>query len=185
MNPLRAALAAVFCLLLTACIPTSDNPLSAPESAQADDRLVGNWKNLEDQDVYHITRKEGPWMHVDIINKSGEKTDSYDFFTTTLGKNTFANVLTPKVKDSPRQAYMFIRCAFPENGALKISSMSPELCADAVKSGKLKGVVTNEKESDVHFTASSEELAQFLKEADVDHLFNNEATLLRIKDGSK
>jgi hypothetical protein len=80
------ALGATLCLALTSCVPKSGSPLSPSETAHPDQHLVGDWLEKNDQETYRITLKEGPWMHVDIITKSGEKSDSYDFYLTQSAK---------------------------------------------------------------------------------------------------
>jgi len=121
-------------------------------------------------------------MHVDIL-KAGAKTDSYDFYSTTIGKNTFANVIFTN-KDNPAlppTGYTFVRYSLSDAGTLKISSLSPQATAAAVQAGKLKGTVTPGKDPEVFLTDSDKDLAKFMKNADLDKLFTNEMTLAKVK----
>jgi hypothetical protein len=177
-TPSLLTLAASLCLLLSSCVATSDNPLSPPETAHADPALLGNWLNTVDQETYRITAKQGPWMHVDVIAKTGAKMDSYDFYATTIGKNSFANVADPN--GSKAKAYTFIRYSLSGKSTLTIWSMSSEVCAAAIKSGKLKGTIGEDKDPDVHLTNSSAELTQFIQNSNLDHLFANKGVLTKV-----
>jgi hypothetical protein len=187
MKPLlHLALGAALCVLLSSCVPTSENPLSPASSARADKALVGDWLDKNDQEIYRITVKKGPWMHVDIFIKSGTKTDSYDFFSTTIGTNKFANVVISGKDEHgrPIQAYTFIRYVIFGKQVLKMSSMSPHETAISVRAGLLKGAVHEDKNSsnpDVSLADTSEKLAKFIQGADATKLFTNEETLVRIK----
>jgi hypothetical protein len=161
-------------------------PLSSAETARADPALVGDWLEKSDQEIYRVTAKNGAWMHVDIL-KAGVKTDSYDFFPTTIGKNSFANVVLTKKDDQilTDKAYTFIRYSLSSKGVLKMWSMSPEAAKAAVKAGKLQGFVTKDKDPDVSLTDDSASLVKFIENADLDKLFTNQAMLVRINSAAK
>src|SRR5579859_3972891 len=83
----------ILCLLLTSCVVTSDNPLSAPEKAKPDPALVGQWQNKDDpSETYVFSIKDEHWMHIED-RKKDHPPESYDFFTTKVGENTFLNVI--------------------------------------------------------------------------------------------
>jgi hypothetical protein len=181
-TPLLLTLAATLCLALSSCVPTSESPLSPAESAQPDSKLIGDWLDKKDQETYHITTKGGPWMHVDVL-KDGANTESYDFYPTAIGKNTFANVVVTKPDGhiSSHKAYTFIRYSLSENRVLKMWSMSSEFIFGAVKSGKLQGsTLSQDKDPDVVLSDSSDNLVKFIKSADLDKLFTNETVLTKI-----
>jgi len=177
---------AIACLVLSSCVPGSQCPLSLPKDAHVDSSLIGDWLNKEDQETYRITAKDSSWMHVDVL-KAGAKTDSYDFFSTTVGKNTFANVVLNN-KDNPAlppTAFTFIRYSTSTTGTLKMWSLSSKASAAAVHSGKLKGSVSADKNEDVYLTDDSDVLFKFLQKADLDKLFTNEITLTKVESQNK
>jgi len=158
-----------------------------PKDSHTDPNLIGDWLDKNDQETYRITTaKESPWMHVEVI-KAGAKTDSYDFYSTTLGKNTFANVIVLNESNPamPPKAYTFVRYSVSKAGILKMWSLSPDKIADAVRSGKLKGTVSKDKDPDVYLTDDSAVLAKFIQSSDVDKLFTNEATLTKVDTKEK
>jgi hypothetical protein len=182
---------ASLCLLLTSCITDSVNPLSSPDSAQADARLVGEWRGGTDSDPdtcrFSITK--APWMHVDIIHPNekrepNEQPDSYDFFPSVIGKETFLNVVMIGKDDSghPTKTYLFIRYKFSGTNVLKMWMMSDELTAAAVRAGKLKGLVKqngatlgqpSRPDVDVTLQDLSAHIVNFFQSANLDELFNN------------
>lgn len=181
-NYLLLTLAAALCLTLAACVPNSQCPLSNPGDSHFDPKLIGDWLDKKDQETYRITAKDGSWMHVDVL-KNGTQTDSYNFYSTTIGKNTFANVIFTN-KDNPAlppTGYTFIRYSTSEAGTLKMWSLSSDATAAAVRAGKLNGSVSADKDKDVYLTDDPATLVKFFQKANLDKLFTNEVTLVQVK----
>ena len=195
-----AALGLALCLLLSSCIVTSDNPLGSVDNAEADSRLLGDWYGKKEQNMFRFTMKKGPWMHVDIISsKPGDKMDSYDFYPTTIGKNTYLNVvITGKDdQDKPTKAYTFVRYTITRNRVLQMWRISQDVTAAAVRAEKLKGTVHQDKnpmmvgtpprpDVDVSLTDSTTTLAKFVRNADVSTLFSDKMeALYRVNPSEK
>ncbi len=183
---LRLALGLIVCVLLSSCVVTSDNPLAPPETAKADPRLIGDWFEKKDQDTYRITVKSAPWMHVDVIpSNPRDKRDSYDFYPTTIGKNSYLNVvLIGDDKAHPSKAYTFIRYTISDNSVLHLWTISQDATAAAVRAGKLRGIVRQDKDAimegnpphpdvDVALTDASATLAKFVEDSNATELFND------------
>ena len=93
-TPIRLVLGVVATLLLVSCKVTSDNPLSAVDSSQADPRLTGDWRSKKNYDTFRFTSGNGAWMHVDIVPEQlNGKPESYDFYPTVIGSHGFLNVI--------------------------------------------------------------------------------------------
>lgn len=192
------------CLFLTSCVTDSINPLSSPDTAQADPRLVGEWRGGTDSDPntcrFSITK--APWMHVDIIHPNeklepNEQPDSYDFFPTIIGRETFLNLVMVGKDDSghPAKTYLFLRYKFSSNNVLQMWMMSDDLSAAAIRAGKLKGLVKqngttlgqpSRPDVDVTLRDSSAHIVKFFQGADLDELFNNKLNgFARVKPTGK
>jgi hypothetical protein len=195
-TPLCLALGAALCLLLTSCVVTSDNPLSSPDTARADQRLVGDWLGKQDQETFHFTMKKGSWMHVVITQKEtgtgnrpsmiNRKPEEYDFFPTVIGGNTFLNVVLVGQDDQgpPSKAFVFVRYTISGNGMLQMWRMSQDLAAAAVRAGKLRGTVHQDKspmmvgepphpDMDVALQDTSANIVKFIQNSNVDTLFSD------------
>ncbi|MCD6063383.1 MAG: hypothetical protein K0R82_1294 [Flavipsychrobacter sp.] len=85
------------CVLLFACGTPSPFPLSFPSSQSADDRIVGNWKMVEDtnkNNFYEITRRDTVdkfYYHVRFFNRGGTN--------PTYEANIFFTDFDPWLKD--------------------------------------------------------------------------------------
>lgn len=196
MKPsLSLALGSVLCLILAGCTVTSDNPLSSPDTAQADQRLVGDWFSKKDKTTFHFTVSKGGWMHVKITQSNpGGKTDSYDFFPTTIGSTTFLNVQNEDDDGHHIKGYILLRYTISGNHVLQMWMASQDEAAAAVRAGKLKGIVHENKNSmvavgnpphpdvDVTLQDSPARLVKFIQGTDVEKFFSNKMEpLTRIK----
>jgi len=118
-------------------------------------------------------------MHVEIIpdrpdDKPGpdELPQSYDFFPTVIGKETFLNVVMVGKDDNgyPTKTYLFLRYKFSGKNILRMWMMSQELTAADIHAGKLKGVLVD---SDVYLQDSGANIVKFIQNSDLDELFND------------
>jgi len=186
---LSLTLGAALCLLLTSCVVTSDNPLSSPDHARADQALVGDWFAKKDQDTFHFSVKNDHWMHVIITHKQpgmlDQKPEEYDFFATMIGNNTFLNVEMAGKDDQghPTKSYVFVRYSISPDHVLQRWMMSRDAAAAAVRAGKLKGTVHQDKnppmvgepphpDVDVTLQDTSANIVKFIQCADVTALFS-------------
>jgi hypothetical protein len=198
-------LGSALCLLLASCVTDSVNPLSSPDTAHAEPRLVGDWRGGTDSDPntcrFSITK--GAWMQVDIIHpkenrEPNEPPDSYDFFPTVIGKNTFLNVVMIGKDDEghPTKAYLFLRYRFDGNNVLHMWRMSDALSAAAIRAGKLKGLIQQNgvtvaqpaanTDVDVVLQDTGANIVKFIQNSDVDELFDNKMNgFYRVKPPGK
>jgi len=190
------ALAGVLCLLLASCVTVSVNPLSSPDTAQVDPRLVGNWQAKKNHDLFQFTITKGAWMHVKITSENvGDKPDAYDLFPTVIGKNTFLNVVDNGKDDqgNPTKGYYFLRYKVSGDHVLHMWMISPDTAAAAVRSGKLQGLIKEDNspimgvkpthpDINVTFQDTTANLVAFIQKSDLDDLFSEKMeTLYRVK----
>jgi hypothetical protein len=187
-------MAVLSCLLLTSCVTDSVNPLSSPDKSRADERLVGDWRDGTDSDrsTCHITITKAPWMHVDIIpdphsSQANDVPESYDFFPSVIGKDTFLNIVSVGKDDkgAPTKTYQFFRYTVSDDHVLKVWGMSNKLTAAAVRAGKLKGLLKPSgytvdqpprPDFDVTLQDTSANIATFIQGSNIDALFGGKAT---------
>lgn len=204
-TPLSLALGSALCLLLTSCVTDSLNPLSSPDTAHADSRLLGDWFD-KDQDT-HFSVTKGPWMHVVITTKQAApngrpsmidlKPEAYDFFPTVIGKDTFLNVQMIGKDDQghPTKSYAFLRYSISSDHVLQMWMMSEDLLAAAIRAGKLKGVVkptgfisgqAAHVDVDVTLLDTTANIVKFIQSMDVTELFSEKMEpLYRVKPTDK
>lgn len=157
-------------LTLTGCLPVSQNPLSSPENAGTDPRLVGVWYGKSGEDEIFLHFIQGAVLQVvevDHEKKGGAHTTLYNVFVTVLGEQHYLNIREGKNKPYYLAHYQL------KEGVLKISLMSDNSLAKAIKAGKLKGTVTGKPEDlDVTITDTTERLAGFVKKSETEKLFD-------------
>lgn len=165
-------------LILTACVPESENPISDPAKATVDKRLLGVWAGKmsgEKEDQYiHFVEAENSITEVVLVShqkKRGPGVSFYKMYPTTIGKNQYMNVKSSVPDDlkSPEQVkkleshgYFFTRYRISEKGILKIWIMMDEEVSEAVKNGQLKGKIAK-GDGDVTITDTRENIIKFIE----------------------
>jgi hypothetical protein len=179
------ALGAALCLLLTSCVVTSENPLGSPESAQIDQRLLGDWI-AQNGDIVHFSAKDAHWMEAVTTPKgpdsssANKKSESNLFFVTTIGDDTYLNMRS--VGEGSRASYSLFRYTINPDQTLHMWGLSQDEMAAAVRAGKLKGTVREHRTTghpphtdiDVYLTDSSEHLMKFISRHDPTDIFDAE-----------
>ncbi len=177
--------------MLSSCTTVSENPLSSPETSRPDPRLVGAWRGTSDtahDSILRFSITKGSWMHVTITEPGKkEKPESYDLFPTVIGRHTFLNVVMTGKDDKgrPTKNYFFIRYSISSDHELRMWSMSQDEAASAIREGKLKGIVKEDKnplttrrlshpDVDVVLQDTSANLFRYIQKHDVDDLFDDE-----------
>jgi len=174
-------------------VTDSQNPLSSPETAQADQRLLGVWSDTKYPGTGRVSMtKTAPWMQVESIDdKTGQKTDC-DFFPTVISGTSFLNVqsATADSEGHPSKNYVFFRYTIFSGDVLQMWGISQDAVIAAVRTGKLKGIVYQERISphngdadhDVTLLDTSANLVKFIQGRNVKALFNDKMEpLYRVK----
>lgn len=163
---------------LTGCLPESQNPLSSQETATADARLAGVWygRSGDDKIFLHFVAGKGPVMsivEVDHDAKGEAHTTLYRMFPSVIDGTRYMNVREGKEEGKP---YYLARYRLSDSGILKIWLMSETAATKAIKSHKLKGVVTPGANNsvDVKITDTTEHLSSFVGNSDPGQLFDQE-----------
>ena len=176
------------CLLLTSCITTSENPLSSPETAQPDPKLVGSWHEKGDTDeTLEFTTKGAHGMHLED-RKKNKPPESYDMFVTVIDGNRFLNVQYFDKDDKGHAA----KCGYyivhykVSGRILSTWWLDQDKTAEVVRTGKLKGIFQQDKNPmmignpphpDVNVTLqdSGANMVKFIRNAGPKALFSDKA----------
>ena len=177
-------------VLLSGCLG-SKNPITPPESATLDERLLGAWVTTElyyNETVFMHVMQQGGSAMMDVYeirhNESGTGSESSaQGHVSILGDRHFLNLqgpsdATPTV-DAPR--YTFVAYEFDRRGDLIVHLLSEQDFGEAFKDGRLDGKV----EMNADFVAtlisdSSERLAGYLASADTAALHERQVTFHKL-----
>ncbi len=187
-------------LLLAGCLAESKNPLSTPEASTIDARLEGIYvsrreKRSDDLDGWHFhyrganadasgRSRTTPWLEVlDVEHEKngGLKGAAYRALTTHLGGQDYLSFIQlGSTGDKEKSAvYSFARYEVNWSGDLRVWLVNSGALADAIKTGKLRGTVTQHKTSDdILLTDSTEHLAAFVAAGDPVKLFGGKPLIL-------
>ena len=178
-----AFLGLVVCLLASGC-DDSKNPLSDPQTAKPDNRLIGVWRQRgENGEVtyYHVGHAgenfpDGMLRIVWIKHDQGkiELPQECLAFTTVLGGKTYLNVVWEGGKKQVKlleeggwkadavDYYTFVKYQVDGDKAV-VWLIDEDAKERAIKSGKVKGVIEPNKPP--KFTDTAENVARFVAEA--------------------
>lgn len=171
-------------LLLAGC-EDSKNPLSDPQTAKADERLVGVWR--EGDAYYHVGHAGDKFPAsvmrvVQVTHKEGrvEPPEEYLIFPTLLGDKTYLNAVVNGEKGQVTRldkdgwkadsvdCYHFHKYQV-DGDKLVLWLIDEQAKTQAITGGKIKGHI--EKDRPARFTDTTEDVARFVAEAG-DSLWN-------------
>jgi hypothetical protein len=177
-------------LLLSGCLG-SKNPITPPEAARIDERLLGAWVTTDlcyNETVYmHVMQQaESGMMDIYEIRYNEGHTGSESAaqgHVSILGDRRFLNLQGPPdagtVDDAPR--YTFVAYDFDDRGNLIVHFLSERAIGDAFAAGRLVGKVdTNADFVATLVSDSSERIADYLGSADTATLFERQVTFRRV-----
>jgi len=168
-------------LLLTGCIPYSDNPLSDQSKEALDDSIIGTWfwNEQDDYGFVHIGKDtDDKTLLITMIEfKNAGRIDTTEFkgHTSRLASHRFLNLKWTKPQDW-NKGYIFIKYEVIAD-TLVFSSPDLSVLEKAVRSGALRGEIASS--GDVLIHAGQNELRSYIVVNDK-ALFANSSTLTRL-----
>ena len=187
-----AMLLLLIVVLLSACIPTSRHPLPLPADGKGDDRLIGRWTFVgEDEKGYvEISPTGGGRYHVLMISFGKDGSDvnarktEMDILPTRIGGQSLVTVIgifSPANEGEPDGApHLIARYELTAQGDLLFYPMSLEALAEDVRAGLVAGEVKpGEMWDNVSLTVDSETLAAYITAADSERIFTGRALYMR------
>jgi hypothetical protein len=167
----------------------SKNPLSSADTAKLDERIVGTWRETtnDGETIYHVGLAGDKYpsgmlriVAVESHNGTLHAPQHYLAYSTTLNGKSYLNVLLDeaKIKDFDQngwdaekvEGYYFVKYKL-DGDKSTVWSIDTAVRKDAIKTGKIKGVIGEQGES--HFTDTTENVVKFLTAAG-DGLWNSE-----------
>ena len=194
-------------LLLAACCPMlSVNPLSEP--ASLDKRLEGLWLyDSEDDKVYlHIGELSTNTLVAFFVeHKQNGELDigKIPFFLTKTNVNNYLNI---KIEDTElsedHKGHIFMRYVFRDNNTLLVSGLDRQQITSAIRSKKLKGIITYKKQVNlkeqprgsspsepkidcIKITDNSKNILEFLETKNPKKLFSKTMKFVKINEYRK
>lgn len=178
-----ASLVARCCLalILSACVPESVHPLSDPEQAKVDARLVGLWSarmDGEDAFLHFIPRSDG-WTEIVMVSYRNDREAGewlvFRMFASRIDGRDYMNVrfIAEAGEKSASKRFFLARYQLSQDDALTIWSMSEPAVESAIKAGLKGSVKKGQFDDDIVIEAEAAELAEFLRRGNIEALFGN------------
>lgn len=179
----KATLAGLLALLLAACVPVSNRPLSDPAAARLAPELAGIWTaTIEDEEagLHILFRDEG--LAELLVTAARRRDDgprgewmAFTFFPSRIGGHDYANLRfvaqSGKNQATPPDGYIFAHYRFSPGGDLDVWTMSADSARQAIRAGLAGEVKKGKWVDEIRFTASTAELAAYLASHDPKTLF--------------
>jgi len=186
---LPSCAAALLGILLSACVPESQNPAGDPANAVHDSAIYGLWEaDWEDGRLFlHIFDAGQGMIDVYTVNHKkdgGGEVDHYQGFISTVGGRHIANLQMADSggEDSGGAAtYVFVAYQMDAGGKLETHFIDDKAFIAAVTAGKLKGQVTGEGEGQtVLLTDDTTKITEFIAQQDDATLYGKAILFRRV-----
>jgi hypothetical protein len=183
MNTIGAIWVGLALLLgLVACVPESRHPLSDPETATIDERLVGLWAGRFGEAnayLHFLPRSEGE-MEIIAVSRGVEGESGWSVFTTVsgaIGETWYMSVKGRLDDGEPWRegggGFFLCRYRISAEGELLVWMLGAEAAVAAIAGGLGGRVEKGRFFDDIEITASTAELAAYLATADPKKLFTD------------
>jgi hypothetical protein len=195
-TPLRCLLLGL-ALLPAGCYVHSDVPLSDPDKATPNEKLLGQWVAQSKDDPFTVTIRKAPPGYppgIMMLNFGNDNPANYTlFFTTELRGKTYANLCggwarkpaeLPRWDKARKGPFVITKYAVAGDTAV-VWGHDERLLQDAVRGGKLKGFIQKPAPGSygspfAQLQESTADLVQFVLREDK-QLFPARRTFKRVK----
>ena len=186
-------------VLFAGCSLDLENPLSDPEKAKPDEKLIGKWvEDPDGRETFTVEKMTSPGYPPGVMKLILARPPESDqiglIFCTELNGKTYVHHCGRAVTD-PKQLLPWDKMRTQGFGVLKYSEKKDKVTIwtvadetvleNAVKNGKLKGTVRKRGSFDfgpaVKVTDTSAKLAEFVMNNDVKIFWGREMVLRRAK----
>lgn len=185
---ISARFSAAFCVFMafavSACLPTSENPLPVSPTTPLDRALLGSWiGELADEDepvlLNFIETANQKTMAILINIATPEDSESgwaeFEATSANLTNGTYLNLFWTEndgeaVEDL--QGYHLMRYEIDDEGTLLLFFIDHEILSEAIEDGELAGeILSTGLSKTARVTASTEDLATYVESQDAALLF--------------
>lgn len=183
---MRQFIISFLAILITGCVPLSDNPLTDRDKENMDSSLYGTWywKAENESGYLHIGLDHGSKLlrivMLDIDKQAELELSEFLGHTSVLGENKYLNLKEVSLANKAGSGYLFVKYD-TQGDVVAISILGNNTVKKAIEEGKLKGhVIKNKWSSSVRVTEDQEKLQRFILENDTE-LFRETNYLRRIE----
>ncbi|MDP6707392.1 MAG: hypothetical protein QF893_13695 [Alphaproteobacteria bacterium] len=190
----RAVMAAAVALLLAACVPVSNQPLSDPATARLTPELAGVWTaRIENEQAgLHILFRDERLAELLLTaerrGNEGPRGEwmAFTFFPSRIGGHDYVNLRyvtqSGANQAEPPEGYLFAHYRLSPDGSLDVWTMSAGGAKQAIQSGLAGEIKKGKWVDEVRFAATTAELAAYLASHDPKTLFaEHMGTFRRLK----
>ena len=168
-------------VFFAACGTVSVHPLSDPEKAVNDERLTGLWiAKIEKEIVFahFLLKGESTTEIITVSTKGSGKGDwpVFNMFPSRIGGESYMNVKlvvhNGKAPDDREKNYGLVRYRISIDGVLTVWRLNEKAIIEDIEGGKVEGEVKRGRwVNKAKITASTNQLAQYVRNSDQERLF--------------
>jgi len=157
-------------VMLSGCIPYSDNPLTAPGEQGLDQAIMGTWYHHDDDETVflHIgTDWETKGLRLVMVefHRDDEiKTYVLVGHTSRVGDNTYMNLCWDQ-PDEPDKGYLFVKYNMMGE-QFGLGLIRYDAVEKAIREGGIRGKIGEGQGASVKLTDSSEQLRGYVQKHD-------------------
>ena len=169
LKKLSLITAVFFLLILTGCIPQSDNPLTDPQKQPIDTSLFGTWFWRDNNEIGYLhfgLDQASKLLRVMMIVFKGNgnlEVSEFTGHTSAVNHNKYLNLKRVRPV-SNITSYIFVKYKVKDN-SLGVSLPASEVYEQAIKNGSLNGIV---KKGIFRISEKPEGLRRFIIQNDKD-----------------
>jgi hypothetical protein len=159
-------------VMVSGCIPYSDNPLTAPGEQPLDQAVMGTWFLHDDDDTVFLHagvdwETKGLRLVMVEFHKDGElKTYVLVGHTSRVGNQSYMNLRWDQ-PDEPDKGYLFVKYnRMGEQFGFALANV--DAVEKAINEGAARGKIVRGQGASVTLTDSSERLREFVQKHDKD-----------------
>jgi len=157
----------IFIVSLSGCIAESIHPLSDPENAKYDDRLMGLWRSTFDGDIVclHFGNRDDVSMDIIVVEHKkdgGIDPEGYVMFPTIIDKTYYMNVQRKDLKQRDK-GYIFVKYEITEN-ILNLWLIDNDKIKRSIENGIIEGKIVIGKWGDtIKITDTTPNLVKYIR----------------------
>lgn len=173
--------ALIVLVALAGCLPEAVHPLSDPDQASRDQRLLGLWSaTIEDGTLFaHFLSEGGSVMEIMTVSYEDDGDGewlAFSMFASRVGDDWYMNVKplaeSGEAFDQAEQNYYLSRYEITGDGRLTVWTMTEGAVIEDIRAGKVGGVVEEGGwVTTIRITEGTEGLTSYVRGSDPARLF--------------
>jgi hypothetical protein len=170
---------AISLLTVVASCVDSRNPASDEKTSKIDERLIGNWKEGDNKDLWKVEKSKDVENALVVTIPDPNGSNTMPAFCTTIKSKSYLSVRDEsdaKEKDRKAVKYDIYQCEFSDNDTLVVRGMYSEAIVKAIQAKQLIGTVEKDDEGEEtpEITDTTEGILRYL-EAHADECYSDKS----------